>query len=144
MEGAGRCLLTVTVFMEFKQRRFWATQVNQKWAFFSFNMPWRYQICIARCLDSYRDDLHKNLFKITAREFKRSTSGSRASLKNVAGLAPFNLSAHLQGCFLFLLCTKVRRFLMEQNSLFFFNNTLRQTLGGAPVHNSRRWKWTDC
>ena len=59
MEGAGRCLLTVTVFKEFKQRRFWATQVNQKWAFFSFNMPWRYQICIARCLDSYRDDLHK-------------------------------------------------------------------------------------
>ena len=69
--------------------------------------------------------------KITAQEFKRFTSGSRASLKNVAGLAPFNLSAHLKGCFLFLLCTKVRRFLMEQNSLFFFY-TLRQPWADLP------------
>ena len=26
---------------ELKQRRFWATHVNRKWAFFSFSMPWR-------------------------------------------------------------------------------------------------------
>ena len=27
------------------------------------NMPWRKQICIAKCLYSYRDDLPKYLFK---------------------------------------------------------------------------------
>ena len=69
---------------ELKQRRFWATPVNRKWAFFSFNQPWRYRIYIAKCLNSYRDDLRKNLFKITAQECKTSTSGWRASLKNVA------------------------------------------------------------
>ena len=32
---------------EFTQRRFWATHVNRKWAFLSFNMPYRrYQICM--------------------------------------------------------------------------------------------------
>ena len=46
-----------------KQRRFWATHVNRKWAFFSFNMPQRYHICIVRFLYSYRDDLPKNLTK---------------------------------------------------------------------------------
>ena len=66
-----------------KQRRFWAVHVNRKWAFLSFNTPWRYQICIAKYLYTYRDDLLKNLFKITAEEFKKSTSGWRASLKNV-------------------------------------------------------------
>ena len=48
---------------------FRATHVNRKWAFFSFNMPWRCQICIAECLYSYRVDLPKNLFKITDEEF---------------------------------------------------------------------------
>ena len=32
---------------EFKQRRFWATHVNRKWTFFSFKIPWRYQIFFA-------------------------------------------------------------------------------------------------
>ena len=32
----------------------------------------------------YRDDLPKNLVKIAAQECKKSTSGWRASLKNVA------------------------------------------------------------
>ena len=46
---------------------------------FSCNMPWHYQICcIAKCLFSY-------VFKITAQECKKHTSGWRASLKNVAG-----------------------------------------------------------
>ena len=36
------------------------------------------------CLYSYRDDLIKSLLKITAQVRKKSTSGSRASLKNVA------------------------------------------------------------
>ena len=44
-----------------EQRRFWATRVNQKWAFFSLNMLWRYQICMAKCPYSKRDDLPKNL-----------------------------------------------------------------------------------
>ena len=35
---------------ELKQRRFWATRhVDRKWAFFSFDMPWLYKICIAKC-----------------------------------------------------------------------------------------------
>ena len=51
---------------------------------FSFNMPFRVQICIAKSLFSYRDDLPKNLFKIIAQECKKSTSGWRASLKMVA------------------------------------------------------------
>ena len=38
-----------------KQRRFWATRVNRKWAFFSFDMPWHYQICMAKCPYSKRD-----------------------------------------------------------------------------------------
>ena len=69
-----------SLFREFKQRRFWAKHLNRKWAFFSFNKPWRYHICIATCLNSYRDDLRKNLLKITAQECKKSTSGWRASL----------------------------------------------------------------
>ena len=41
MKGAGRCLPTVTVFRQFKQRHFWATHVNRKWTFF-----------LAICLDT--------------------------------------------------------------------------------------------
>ena len=52
---------------ELKQRRFCTTDVNRKLAFFSFSKPWRYRIYIAKCLNSYRDDLPKNLFKITAK-----------------------------------------------------------------------------
>ena len=41
------------------------TSTDRKWAFFlcSFNMPWRHQICMAKCLSSYRDDLLKILFE---------------------------------------------------------------------------------
>ena len=56
---------------ELKYQRFWATYVNRKWAFFSYYMPWRRQICIAKFLCSYRDDLLKNLFKITAQVCKK-------------------------------------------------------------------------
>ena len=69
---------------ELKQRCFWATDINRKWAFFSFSKPWRYRIYIAKCLNSYRDDLPKNLFKIMAQECKTSTSSWRVSLKSVA------------------------------------------------------------
>ena len=69
---------------ELKYQRFWATHVNRKWAFFSFKMLWHHQICIAKSLYYYRDGLPKSLFKITAQECKKSTSGWHASLKNVA------------------------------------------------------------
>ena len=46
--GVPFTVLTFRVFRKFKQGRFWATHVNRKWAFFSFNMPWRYQICMLR------------------------------------------------------------------------------------------------
>ena len=74
--------------LELNQRRFWATFLNRKWAIFYFNMPWCSQICMAMCLYSYRDDLTKRLLKITAQVRKKSTSGSRASLKNVAAQTP--------------------------------------------------------
>ena len=43
-------------------------------------MPWHHQICIAKCLYSYTDDLPKYLFKITAQGCKKKTSGWRPSL----------------------------------------------------------------
>ena len=85
--GVGKCGLSGN--REFKQRSFWATHVNWKWAFFSVDMPWCYQICIAKCFYSYRDDLPKHLFKITAVKFKKSISGWRESLKNVVALTPY-------------------------------------------------------
>ena len=45
----------------FKQRCFWATQCQPEVSLFSFNMPWRCQICIAKSLYSYRDHLSENL-----------------------------------------------------------------------------------
>ena len=55
---------------ELKQRRSWATHVNKKWTFFCFNIPLCYQISIAKCLYSYREDLPKISFKVTAQECK--------------------------------------------------------------------------
>ena len=40
-------------------------------------------MCIDMCLYSYRDDLPKNLFKITAQVCKKSTSSWRPLLKNL-------------------------------------------------------------
>ena len=47
-----------------------------------FISPWRYQICIARFLYSYRDKLLKNVDKTIAKKGKKYTSGWRALLKN--------------------------------------------------------------
>ena len=47
-------------------------------SFISLLMPWRHHICMAKWFYSYRDDLPKGLFKITAEECKKSTSGWRA------------------------------------------------------------------
>ena len=52
------------------------------------NMPWHYQIYIAKCLHSYRDDLVENLGKISSEEFKKSTFGWRVLLKNVFAYSP--------------------------------------------------------
>ena len=51
---------------ELKKRRFWMTHVNRKWAFFSFNILWRYQMCLAKYLYFYWDELPENLGKIAA------------------------------------------------------------------------------
>ena len=56
---------------------------------FPFNMPWLYQICISKCLLSYRDDLSENLVvKITPQVAKRSlpvnVRRSKTSLLNRA------------------------------------------------------------
>ena len=39
---------TLTFNREFKEIHFWGTNVNQKWVFFSFNMPWGHHICNAK------------------------------------------------------------------------------------------------
>ena len=58
--------------------------------FFSFDMRWRYQICVVKCLYSYRDDLPKILFKITAQVCKKSflldVRRSKKSLLRLPGL----------------------------------------------------------
>ena len=46
-----------------KQQRFWVTYVFRKTAFCFFIMSWRPQICMAKCLYSYRDDLPKRFFQ---------------------------------------------------------------------------------
>ena len=51
--SGGHCLL---VLVSNKQRHFWAKDVNRKWGRFPYNMPWRYQICISKCLYSCRDN----------------------------------------------------------------------------------------
>ena len=57
-------------------------------------MPWRHQICIASCLYSYRDNLPKHLFKITAQDRKKSTSGLRASHKTLLFKPPNSFSIY--------------------------------------------------
>ena len=47
------------------------------------SLPLFYQICVAKCPYSDRDDPLENLFKTTAQDGKKSTSGWRSSLKNV-------------------------------------------------------------
>ena len=49
-----------------KQRSFWTTHVKQKWGIFPFNIPWRYEMCLAMYLYSYWEKLPKTLGKIAA------------------------------------------------------------------------------
>ena len=67
---------------ELKQQRFWTVDVNRKWGFLPFYMPWRYQIFIANFLFSFKDDLPESFNQTTAQRCKKSTSGWRLSLKN--------------------------------------------------------------
>ena len=45
---------------ELKQRCFLAMHVNRKWGLLTIYMPWCQQICIAKFLFSYKDDLPKS------------------------------------------------------------------------------------
>ena len=76
-------LIKITTKCAFKQGRFWATHVNQKWAFFSFNVSWRYQICIASVFTLSEKICPNKCLKSPHRE-QNSDSGVRASLKNAA------------------------------------------------------------
>ena len=67
-----------------EERRFWATHFNRKWGHLQFKAPWRYQICIFKCLYYYKDDLSKNLGKTTVQKWKKTTS-SYFRLKCVRG-----------------------------------------------------------
>ena len=49
--------------------------LHRKKVLFPFNMPRCYQICIAHCLDSDRDDLLETLLKITNQHSKKSGGG---------------------------------------------------------------------
>ena len=48
---------------ELKQRRFWATHVKRKWGLLTIYRPWRWQICIAKFLFTYKDDLPESSTK---------------------------------------------------------------------------------
>ena len=53
---------------------FWRTSIGRKVFSLLIYMPWQYQICIAKCLYSYRNDLPQNLGETTAhRECTTST-----------------------------------------------------------------------
>ena len=57
---------------------------NRKWGLFHLKTPWRYQICISKCLYYYKDELSKKKEKKPSKnENKKTSSGWRASLKNV-------------------------------------------------------------
>ena len=48
-----------------------ATLVNRTWAFFSFNMPWRYQIYIAKCLSLAKRRFEQELVKNHGRRVQK-------------------------------------------------------------------------
>ena len=68
-------LLTKELKHRPEQRRSCASHFNRKWGLLHFKAPWRYQICIFKCLYYYRDDLFQNLGKTTVQKWKNTTSG---------------------------------------------------------------------
>ena len=81
-----------------KQRRFWATHVNRKWSLLHFYMPWRWQICIAKFLFSYKDHLPESFNQTTPQWCKKSTSGWLSSLKNAFARLPIILDKKYHYC----------------------------------------------
>ena len=70
-----------SLLLELMQKRFWATHVNRKSIRYYFKLPWRYQICISKCLYYYRDDLFINWGKPPSKNAKKkTTNGWHASL----------------------------------------------------------------
>ena len=69
---------------ELEQRRFRATHVNRKCGFLTIYiyMPWLQQICIAKFLFSYKEDLPESFNQTTPQWCKKSTTCWRPSLKN--------------------------------------------------------------
>ena len=62
---------------ELKQRRFSVTHVlNRKYGLLPFSMPWRYRICFAKYLYSYKEDLPDNVGKTTAQTTVRRKNTS--------------------------------------------------------------------
>lgn len=57
-----------------KHSRFWAMDGNRKWGVISFNLPWRYHICLTKFLYSYRDDIRENSCRTTAHESETSVA----------------------------------------------------------------------
>ena len=99
------------VAISFVLDTFKATHVSRKWSLFHFKAPWRYQICISKCLYYYRDDLFKHLGKNTLKNEKKTTSGWRASLKlsslmtqHTGGIVLKHVSHTRMHCFFFLEC----------------------------------------
>ena len=61
----------------------------RKWGLLAFYLPWSWQICIAKFLFSYKEDLPESLNQTTPQWWKKSTSGGRPLLKNAVAWAPY-------------------------------------------------------
>ena len=59
----------------------------RKWGLLAFYLPWSWQICIAKFLFSYKEDLPEILNQTTAQWCKNFTSGWRPSLTNAVANA---------------------------------------------------------
>ena len=92
---------------ELKQRRFCATHFNRKWGLLPFSMPWRWQICIAKFLFSYKEDLPESFNQNTAQWFKKSTCSWRPSLKNTVAMSRRCLVCDLPTMIASTLCKKI-------------------------------------
>ena len=86
-------LPTATLSSTFFERR---TSTESE-LFFSFDMRWRYQICVAKRLYSDRDDLPKILFKITAQVCKKPfLFDVRRSKKSLLRLPVYYFESHVE------------------------------------------------
>ena len=87
----------ILINRELEQRRFWATHVKRKWYLFHFKAPWRYQICISKCLYYYRGHFSKHLGETTVKKWKKKRSlPVDASRSKTSSLKLTNSSAKSQ------------------------------------------------